>query len=45
MQLGVKYDLSKRTYGYVAYGEKEEQATGAAKSKAENLAIGIAHHF
>lgn len=45
MQLGVKYDLSKRTYAYVAYGEKEEQVTGEAKSKAENLAIGIAHHF
>jgi predicted porin len=45
MQVGVKYDLSKRTYGYVAYGEAEKQATGAAKSKAENLAIGIAHHF
>ena len=45
MQVGVKYDLSKRTYGYVAYGEKEEQATGANKSKAENLAVGIAHHF
>ena len=45
MQLGVKYDFSKRTYGYVAYGEKEEQVTGANKSKAENLAIGIAHHF
>jgi predicted porin len=45
MQVGVKYDLSKRTYGYVAYGEAEKQATGAAKSKAENLAVGIAHHF
>jgi len=45
MQVGVKYDLSKRTYGYVAYGESELQQVGSAKAKAENLAIGIAHHF
>jgi predicted porin len=45
MQVGVKYDLSKRTYGYVAYGEAEKQATGAAKSKADNLAFGVAHSF
>jgi predicted porin len=45
MQVGAKYDLSKRTYGYVAYGEAEKQATGAAKAKAENLALGIAHSF
>jgi predicted porin len=45
MQLGVKYDLSKRTSAYVAYGEKEEQATGADKSKAENLAVGVFHTF
>jgi predicted porin len=45
MQLGVKYDLSKRTSAYVAYGEKEEQATGANKSKAENLAVGVFHSF
>jgi predicted porin len=45
MQAGVKYDLSKRTYGYVAYGESELQATGGAKAKAENLALGIVHSF
>jgi predicted porin len=45
MQVGVKYDLSKRTYGYVAYGESELQQVGSAKAKAENLAVGIAHHF
>jgi predicted porin len=45
MQLGVKYDLSKRTYGYVAYGEAEKQQVGKAKAKADNLAFGVAHSF
>jgi predicted porin len=44
-QAGVKYDLSKRTYGYVAYGKADKQQDGADQAKAENLAIGIAHHF
>jgi predicted porin len=45
MQIGAKYDLSKRTYGYVAYGEAELQQVGAGKAKAENLAVGITHSF
>ena len=45
MQAGVKYDLSKRTYGYAAYGEAEMQQVGAAKAKATNLAVGIVHSF
>jgi predicted porin len=45
MQVGVKYDLSKRTSAYVAYGEAEKQATGAAKAKSEALALGVAHSF
>jgi predicted porin len=43
-QAGIKYDLSKRTYGYVAYGDREEKA-GAAKAETKDFAIGIAHHF
>ena len=43
-QLGVKYDLSKRTYAYAAYGDKEEKA-GANKLEARDVAIGIAHSF
>jgi len=43
-QLGIKHDLSKRTYGYVAYGDREEK-TGATKNETKDFAIGIAHHF
>jgi len=45
MQLGLKYDLSKRTYGYVAYGEAEKQQVGSAKAKSEALALGFVHSF
>jgi predicted porin len=45
MQVGVKYDLSKRTSAYVAYGEAEKQATGSAKAKSDALALGVAHSF
>ena len=45
-QVGVKYDLSKRTYGYAAYGESELQTAGVArKAKADNLAFGLVHNF
>ena len=44
-QLGVKYDFSKRTYAYVAYGDEESNATATTKAKKDQLAIGIAHHF
>ncbi len=43
-QLGVKHDLSKRTYAYFVYGDREEK-TGAAKSETRDVAVGIAHHF
>jgi len=44
MQVGLKHDLSKRTYAYVVYGDREEE-TGAAKVETKDVAIGIAHHF
>jgi len=44
-QLGVKYDLSKRTYAYVAYGDEEADASATTKAKGDQLAIGLVHHF
>ena len=45
VQAGVKYDLSKRTYGYVAYGKAEKQQVGSATAKSEALALGLVHSF
>ena len=42
-QLGLKHDLSKRTYAYVVYGDREEK--GATKVETRDVAVGIAHHF
>lgn len=44
-QLGVKYDMSKRTYAYVAYGDEESKAANNTKSSKDQIAVGIAHHF
>jgi len=45
VQMGIKYDLSKRTYGYVAYGQTELQQDGQGKAKSSQVAAGVAHSF
>ena len=44
-QVGAKYDLSKRTYLYAAYGDQERKRTGVTKAERDEFGIGIAHHF
>jgi predicted porin len=44
-QLGLKYDLSKRTYAYLAHGDEEAEASATTKRKADQTAFGIVHLF
>jgi len=44
-QLGVKYDFSKRTYAYLAYGDQESDAANNTKAKSDQTAFGIVHLF
>lgn len=45
-QVGIKHDLSKRTYLYGAFGDTEQIARAArTKAVSNDFAIGVAHHF
>ena len=44
-QLGVKYDFSKRTYAYAAYGDDEVNTSAVLKTDRKQFAVGVAHHF
>lgn len=45
-QFGVRYALSKRTYGYLVTGENEMKgATVASTFKRDNTSIGVVHSF
>jgi len=42
---GVRYDLSKRTYAYVAAGETKQETSATTDTKAKQYGLGVVHSF
>lgn len=45
MQVGVKYNLSKRTFGYLATGSVEHDLSASTKNDNKETAVGLVHLF